>query len=172
MIGRKSWKIPLFGYKRNQFFHRNKLEMETSTKSKTIITVSNTKQTGNSNVKRSKTKKTSKSTKTSTKTSTTTSNTSDDKVLPKKQTLTPYQGTKKQFGDFKCSCGQTWKSGHSWANTTQKCLSCGTAVYPFSQCHLKKVKIFETKKPHRDELCGKCIKLGRSCTNFKEIIIV
>ena len=129
-----------------------------------IKKVSNTKQSGDSNVKRSKTKKKSKPTKTST----TTLNTSDDKVLPKKQMLTPYQGTKKCFGHFKCTCGNTWKSGHSWANTTQKCLSCGTAVYPPRQYTLKKGERVKSKKKHCKDLCGQCQKIG-NCTLLTKI---
>lgn len=48
--------------------------------------------------------------------------------------LTPYQGQKRCFGEFKCKkCKNTWKSGFSWADTSQKCLKCKTDVYPHRQ---------------------------------------
>lgn len=48
--------------------------------------------------------------------------------------LTPYQGQKRCFGEYKCKkCKNTWKSGFSWADTSQKCLKCKTDVYPHTQ---------------------------------------
>lgn len=48
--------------------------------------------------------------------------------------LTPYQGSNRCFGEFKCKrCKNEWMSGFSWANTSQKCLKCKTDVYPHRQ---------------------------------------
>lgn len=47
---------------------------------------------------------------------------------------TPYQGTRRCFGDFKCpNCENQWSSGNSWANMGQECLDCCINVYPHRQ---------------------------------------
>ena len=48
--------------------------------------------------------------------------------------VTPYQGSSRVYGEFKCGkCGRRWSSGNSWANMGQKCLTCDIMVYPYSQ---------------------------------------
>ena len=48
--------------------------------------------------------------------------------------LTPYQGKKRCFGEFKCpSCQRKWMSGNSWANSGQMCVCCRIMVYPHKQ---------------------------------------
>lgn len=48
--------------------------------------------------------------------------------------LTPYQGTERRLGHFRCNrCNKNWKSAHSWANTCQKCMKCEQDVYPHVQ---------------------------------------
>ena len=52
--------------------------------------------------------------------------------------LTPYQGFRRCFGEFKCPrCSRYWQSGHSWANCYQMCLECNKKVYPFRQQRLE-----------------------------------
>jgi len=53
---------------------------------------------------------------------------------PREEGLTPYQGTKRCFGEFKCpKCKRKWKSGNSWANVGQDCIKCKIMVYPQKQ---------------------------------------
>ena len=48
--------------------------------------------------------------------------------------LTPYQGRKRCFGEYKCSkCKRKWMSGNSWANSGQQCIKCHLMVYPHKQ---------------------------------------
>ena len=73
---------------------------------------------------------------------------------------------KKAYGYYKCSCGAWWESAHSWAHETQDCKQCGENVYPYRQEELQHKDHYddEPKAPHREDLCGMCKKLGRSCT--------
>ncbi|GBP56307.1 Zinc finger CCHC domain-containing protein 24 [Eumeta japonica] len=53
---------------------------------------------------------------------------------PKGEGLTPYQGKKRCFGEFKCpKCKRKWMSGNSWANFSQQCIKCHINVYPHKQ---------------------------------------
>ncbi|EEC13753.1 conserved hypothetical protein, partial [Ixodes scapularis] len=53
---------------------------------------------------------------------------------PKGEGLTPYQGKKRCFGEYKCTkCKRKWMSGNSWANMGQKCIKCHINVYPHKQ---------------------------------------
>ena len=81
-----------------------------------------------------------------------------------KKPLTPYQGDNKCFGHFKCSCGKAWKSGHTWANSSQQCNSCNSNVYPFVQVKLQKKNNAIKTKPHYAKKWQVCTKLGRDCT--------
>ena len=43
--------------------------------------------------------------------------------------LTPYQGSDRVFGFFRCpKCKRDWRSGNSWADTAQACEKCVTWV--------------------------------------------
>ncbi|XP_071467233.1 zinc finger CCHC domain-containing protein 24 isoform X2 [Marmota flaviventris] len=54
---------------------------------------------------------------------------------PKGEGLTPYQGKKRCFGEYKCpKCKRKWMSGNSWANMGQECIKCHINVYPHKQC--------------------------------------
>ena len=47
---------------------------------------------------------------------------------------TPYQGSDRVFGRFRCTyCNHRWSSCNSWANSRQRCTQCGIMVYPYSQ---------------------------------------
>jgi len=53
---------------------------------------------------------------------------------PKGEGLTPYQGKKRCFGEYKCpKCKRKWMSGNSWANMGQECIKCHINVYPQKQ---------------------------------------
>jgi hypothetical protein len=53
---------------------------------------------------------------------------------PKGEGLTPYQGKKRCFGEYKCTkCKRKWMSGNSWANMGQECIKCHIMVYPHKQ---------------------------------------
>uniref|UniRef100_A0A4X1SJ86 Zinc finger CCHC-type containing 24 n=1 Tax=Sus scrofa TaxID=9823 RepID=A0A4X1SJ86_PIG len=55
---------------------------------------------------------------------------------PKGEGLTPYQGKKRCFGEYKCpKCKRKWMSGNSWANMGQECIKCHINVYPHKQSH-------------------------------------
>ena len=58
---------------------------------------------------------------------------------PRGEGMTPYQGKKRCFGEYKCSkCKRKWMSGNSWANMAQMCKKCRLFVYPHKQvrqCH-------------------------------------
>ena len=75
---------------------------------------------------------------------------------------------KKAYGYYHCSCGGWWESAHSWATESQKCKKCGEDVYPYRQEELQPKNEedygIDPKKSHREDLCGMCKKLGRSCT--------
>merc|ERR1712035_16826 len=53
---------------------------------------------------------------------------------PKTKGLTPYQGKKRCFGEFRCAkCERSWTSSNSWANCGQECMRCRISVYPHKQ---------------------------------------
>merc|ERR1712087_895175 len=48
--------------------------------------------------------------------------------------ITPYQGLKRCFGEFKChKCKRKWMSGNSWANMSQRCIKCKVEIFPTKQ---------------------------------------
>lgn len=56
--------------------------------------------------------------------------------------LTPYQGVKRCFGEFKCQkCKRKWMSANSWANHSQMCIKCKLPIFPFKQRPLEDNKI-------------------------------
>uniref|UniRef100_A0A8C5CTI4 Zinc finger, CCHC domain containing 24 n=1 Tax=Gadus morhua TaxID=8049 RepID=A0A8C5CTI4_GADMO len=57
---------------------------------------------------------------------------------PKGEGLTPYQGKKRCFGEYKCpKCKRKWMSGNSWANMGQECIKCHINVYPHKQVYTR-----------------------------------
>jgi hypothetical protein len=86
--------------------------------------------------------------------------------MPKSKGLTPYQGHHRCYGYFKCSCGKEWESGNSWKDTFQECKRCKEKLGAYKQMRLEKTtdeSRIDTTKPHPQELCGKCQKLGYYC---------
>ncbi|CAL1268875.1 unnamed protein product [Larinioides sclopetarius] len=48
--------------------------------------------------------------------------------------LTPYQGTNRCFGEYRCpNCNRRWMSGNSWADMGQQCTKCNINVYSHEQ---------------------------------------
>ncbi|XP_052815180.1 zinc finger CCHC domain-containing protein 24-like [Mya arenaria] len=86
---------------------------------------------------------------------------------PKGEGLTPYQGKKRCFGEYKCpKCKRKWMSGNSWANMGQECIKCHINVYPHKQRPLEKpdgLDVSDQSKVHPQHLCGKCKMLGYYC---------
>ena len=86
---------------------------------------------------------------------------------PKGEGLTPYQGKKRCFGEYKCpSCKRKWMSGNSWANMGQMCIKCNLNVYPHKQRPLDKpdgLDVSDQTKEHPQMLCEKCKVLGYYC---------
>ncbi|CAG0898292.1 unnamed protein product [Cyprideis torosa] len=81
--------------------------------------------------------------------------------------LTPYQGKKRCFGEYRCSrCHRKWMSGNSWANKGQECIKCRIIVYPHKQRPLDKpdgLDVSDQSKVHPQDLCEKCRELGYYC---------
>ncbi|XP_046406498.1 zinc finger CCHC domain-containing protein 24-like isoform X2 [Ischnura elegans] len=86
---------------------------------------------------------------------------------PKGEGLTPYQGKKRCFGEYKCpKCKRKWMSGNSWANMGQECIKCHINVYPQKQRPLDKpdgLDVSDQSKVHPQHLCEKCKTLGYYC---------
>uniref|UniRef100_T1JLN0 CCHC-type domain-containing protein n=1 Tax=Strigamia maritima TaxID=126957 RepID=T1JLN0_STRMM len=86
---------------------------------------------------------------------------------PKGEGLTPYQGKKRCFGEYKCpKCKRKWMSGNSWANMGQECSKCHINVYPHKQRPLEKpdgLDVSDQSKEHPQHLCEKCKALGYYC---------
>ncbi|XP_052123197.1 zinc finger CCHC domain-containing protein 24-like isoform X2 [Frankliniella occidentalis] len=86
---------------------------------------------------------------------------------PKGEGLTPYQGKKRCFGEYKCpKCKRKWMSGNSWANMGQECIKCHINVYPHKQRPLEKpdgLDVSDQSKVHPQHLCEKCKSLGVYC---------
>uniref|UniRef100_A0A8C4YTA6 Zinc finger CCHC-type containing 24 n=2 Tax=Gadus morhua TaxID=8049 RepID=A0A8C4YTA6_GADMO len=86
---------------------------------------------------------------------------------PKGEGLTPYQGKKRCFGEYKCpKCKRKWMSGNSWANMGQECIKCHLNVYPHKQRPLEKpdgLDVSDQSKEHPQHLCEKCKVLGYYC---------
>lgn len=86
---------------------------------------------------------------------------------PKGEGLTPYQGKKRCFGEYKCpKCKRKWMSGNSWANMGQECIKCHINVYPHKQRPLEKpdgLDVSDQSKVHPQHLCQKCKSLGYYC---------
>ncbi|XP_066598670.1 zinc finger CCHC domain-containing protein 24-like [Prorops nasuta] len=81
--------------------------------------------------------------------------------------LTPYQGKKRCFGEYKCSkCKRKWMSANSWANMGQECIKCHINIYPYKQRPLEKpdgLDVSDQSKVHPQHLCEKCKSLGYYC---------
>ncbi|XP_023219900.1 zinc finger CCHC domain-containing protein 24-like isoform X2 [Centruroides vittatus] len=86
---------------------------------------------------------------------------------PKGEGLTPYQGKKRCFGEYKCpKCKRKWMSGNSWANMGQECIKCHINVYPHKQRPLEKpdgLDVSDQSKEHPQHLCEKCKTVGYYC---------
>lgn len=86
---------------------------------------------------------------------------------PKGEGLTPYQGKKRCFGEYKCpKCKRKWMSGNSWANMGQECIKCHINVFPQKQRPLEKpdgLDVSDQSKVHPQHLCQKCKQLGYYC---------
>nr|XP_057918647.1 zinc finger CCHC domain-containing protein 24-like [Doryrhamphus excisus] len=91
---------------------------------------------------------------------------------PKGQGLTPYQGKKRCFGEYKCpKCKRKWMSGNSWADMGQECIKCHINVYPDKQRPLENpddLDVCDERKEHPQHLCEKCKLLGRYCRQDKK----
>ncbi|XP_045774284.1 zinc finger CCHC domain-containing protein 24-like [Maniola jurtina] len=84
-----------------------------------------------------------------------------------KKGLTPYQGSKRSFGEFRCpQCKRGWMSANTWANCGQQCNKCNINVYPYKQLPLNKaggLNKSDPSKKHPQELCQKCRSLKYYC---------
>ncbi|KAJ2940410.1 hypothetical protein O0L34_g89 [Tuta absoluta] len=94
-------------------------------------------------------------------------NNTEVQARPKGEGLTPYQGKKRCFGEYKCpKCKRKWMSGNSWANNGQECIKCRINVFPHKQRPLEKpdgLDVSDQSKIHPQHLCQKCRSLGYYC---------
>lgn len=71
------------------------------------------------------------------------------------------------YGWYHCvPCNKRWESGHAWRGVYQKCAKCKHRVAAYRFRKLEKgtgAGPDRPKKPHKEKLCGKCIRLGLSC---------
>jgi hypothetical protein len=88
--------------------------------------------------------------------------------------LTPFpshlEDDRRVFGEFKCtSCGNRWKSAGSWKDKWQECKKCKAKCFPFTQRQLNDGGgvVDGERRPHRVELCQKCIEKGSMCMPAK-----
>ncbi|GBM51201.1 Zinc finger CCHC domain-containing protein 24 [Araneus ventricosus] len=92
-------------------------------------------------------------------------------ATPKGKGLTPYQGNRRCFGEYRCpKCNRKWMSGNSWANMGQECTNCRINVYPHEQRPLNKpggLDVSDENKEHPRHLCEKCKKLGYNCRDVR-----
>nr|CAD7196618.1 unnamed protein product [Timema douglasi] len=92
-------------------------------------------------------------------------------AVPRSCGLTPYQGKKRCFGEYKCpKCMRKWMSGNSWANSGQECIKCHINVYPHKQRSLEKpdgLDVSDQSKVHPQHLCEKCKRLGHYCRRVR-----
>uniref|UniRef100_A0A8C4QFI3 Zinc finger, CCHC domain containing 24 n=1 Tax=Eptatretus burgeri TaxID=7764 RepID=A0A8C4QFI3_EPTBU len=80
---------------------------------------------------------------------------------PKGEGLTPYQGKKRCFGEYKCpKCKRKWMSGNSWANMGQECIKCHINVYP----HKQQVYDWDRKFKSGVSSVADAVRLGRPHT--------
>jgi len=81
--------------------------------------------------------------------------------------ITPYQGKKRCFGEYRCpQCSRRWMSGNSWSNTGQECKKCRINVFPHKQRPLEQpdgLNVSDQSKEHPQHLCQKCVQLGHYC---------
>lgn len=80
--------------------------------------------------------------------------------------LTPYQGTLRVYGYFKCTCGNFWESAASWTDTTQQCTQCDAKIYPNRQLERDmetKAELAVLRDTHDRDRCGKCLTLRKFC---------
>lgn len=94
-----------------------------------------------------------------------------DHCLEARAVLTPYQGKKRCFGEYKCGkCQRKWMSGNSWANMAQMCKKCQVFVYPHKQRPLERpdgLDVSDQSKVHPQELCEMCKHLGYYCRRLQ-----
>ena len=68
------------------------------------------------------------------------------------------------MGKFECPCGNEWVSAYTWKNYYQECNECGEKVTTWNLW--KRSRGGKTgDEEHCQDLCGKCISLGGSCTS-------
>lgn len=74
----------------------------------------------------------------------------------------------KEFAYYSCSCKHSWLSAMFWKNFPQKCKKCKKNVFYSKTVFLDnpgdKISVH---KRHKEKNCGKCKKLGYSCTLLK-----
>ena len=94
-------------------------------------------------------------------------------------TFEEYAGSEPCFGEYYCNkCDKRWRNGRSWVGKWQACYDCYEMkqllkrCYPLKQRSTRKQQrytpniVARNQRPipqHLEELCEKCIELGRPC---------
>ena len=81
----------------------------------------------------------------------------------------------RKYGYYHCTdCNRHWESGNSWEGFTQQCSHCFRPVYAYKlESLIRKDEleelfdVIDRSKPHRQDLCMKCQKLGFYCRESK-----
>ncbi len=75
--------------------------------------------------------------------------------------------TCRYFGTFECAlCDNRWTSAYCWKGEMQACRSCNHENYPVRKDKLDGSKSRGGLGAHDSENCGRCRKLGYSCTGY------
>lgn len=87
---------------------------------------------------------------------------------PKGEGLTPYQGKKRCFGEYKCpKCKRKWMSGNSWANMGQECIKCHINVYPHKQVKKEKDEFTTTLPQIQGRFVKLIVEISRTLTKIE-----
>ncbi|XP_076454414.1 uncharacterized protein LOC143289293 isoform X2 [Babylonia areolata] len=77
--------------------------------------------------------------------------------------VTPYQGRKRCFGEYRCPrCQRRWMSANSWANTAQHCTKCRLRVFPHKQVRVRSRSSPTNSGPLRNRMGWTCLTRARS----------
>jgi hypothetical protein len=82
------------------------------------------------------------------------------------QHLTPFQGSHRVYGKFRCCCGKRWESAGTWKDKWQKCNACESKVYPHEQHLLERSEEADRREgtsPHDMSRCQRCLDIGSLC---------
>ena len=74
---------------------------------------------------------------------------------------------RRMFGEFECSCGNTWSSGNAWEGMGQQCRDCKEMILPRTLQPLRRSE-GSGGGAHEQELCEMCQEIGGNCRELEE----